>query len=104
MSVNLEKMSLPDLIELQKNLGPAIKKKQKKEKNSVRKQMEELAKKSGFTFDEVVSTAKPKKVSKVKPKYVNPNDADQTWTGRGRRPKWVEAALNDGKSLKDLLI
>ena len=104
MSVNLEKMSLPELIELQKNLGPAIKKKQKKEKNSVRKQMEELAKKSGFTFDEVVSTAKPKKVSKVKPKYVNPNDADQTWTGRGRRPKWVEAALNDGKSLKDLLI
>ncbi len=104
MSINLEKMSLPELIELQKDLVPAIKKKQRKEKTSLRKQMEELAKQSGFTFDEVVFTAKPKKVSKVKPKYVNPNDADKTWTGRGRKPKWVEAALNDGKSLEDLLI
>ncbi|HFC91357.1 MAG TPA: H-NS histone family protein [Leucothrix mucor] len=104
MSINLEKMSLPELIELQKKLKPAIKKKQKKAKTSVRKQMEELAKQSGFTFDEVISTASPKKVSKVKPKYANPNDADQTWTGRGRRPKWVEAELKDGKSLDDFLI
>ena len=104
MSINLEKMSLPELIELQKDLEPAIKKKQRKEKTSLRKQMENLAKQSGFTFDEVISTAKPKAVSKVKPKYANPNDSDQTWTGRGRRPKWVEAALKDGKNLDDLLI
>ncbi|MCK5917803.1 MAG: H-NS histone family protein [Cocleimonas sp.] len=104
MSINLEKMSLPELIELQNNLGPAIKKKQRKEKTSLRKQMEELAKQSGFTFDEVISTSKPKKVSKVKPKYANPNDTDQTWTGRGRKPKWVESALKDGKDLDDLLI
>jgi DNA-binding protein H-NS len=104
MSINLEKMTLPELIKLQKDLGPAIKKKQRKEKTSLRKQMEELAKQSGFTFDEVVFTAKTKKVSKVKPKYANPDDADQTWTGRGRKPKWVESALADGKSLDDLLI
>jgi len=104
MSINLEKMSLPELIKLQKDLGPAIKKKQRKEKTSLRKQMEDLAKDSGFTFDEVVFTAKKRKASKVKPKYVNPNDAEQTWTGRGRRPKWVEAELDGGKELDDLLI
>ena len=36
-------------------------------------------------------------------KYRNPETGD-TWTGRGLRPKWVEAALAEGKSLDDLLI
>ena len=25
----------------------------------------------------------------VKPKYINPNNPSETWTGRGKRPKWV---------------
>lgn len=37
-------------------------------------------------------------------KYANPNDPDETWSGRGRKPRWIEAALNSGKSLVDLLI
>ena len=28
---------------------------------------------------------------KVAPKYRNPADANQTWTGRGRMPQWVQA-------------
>ncbi len=41
---------------------------------------------------------------KVKPKYRNPADASQTWTGRGKRPRWYSAALASGKKEKDLLI
>jgi hypothetical protein len=73
MSVKIEKMSLPELIQLQKDLVPAIKKRQKKEKTSLRKQMEKLAKESGFTFDEVAETTAKKAPSKVKPKYANPD-------------------------------
>lgn len=105
MSVDIDAMSLPDLIQLQKDLVPAIKQRQRKEKTSLRKQMEELAKKSGFTFDEVISTTKTnKKMSKVKPKYANPKNPEQTWTGRGRKPKWVEEALSKKKKLSDLSI
>lgn len=39
----------------------------------------------------------------VPAKYRNPETGD-TWTGRGLKPKWVEAALAEGKSLDDLLI
>jgi DNA-binding protein H-NS len=41
---------------------------------------------------------------KVKPKYRNPLDPNQTWSGRGKRPRWFVAALNDGKTEKDMLI
>jgi len=43
------------------------------------------------------SAAKTSKVKrstagkKVAPKYRDPADADNTWTGRGRMPQWVQA-------------
>lgn len=50
------------------------------------------------------ATAKKKTGRKVPPKYRNPDNASETWTGRGRKPKWVEAALASGKSLDDIKI
>lgn len=38
------------------------------------------------------------------PKYRNPNDSSQTWTGKGRKPAWVVDSLNNGKALDELLI
>ena len=37
------------------------------------------------------------------PKYQNPNNATQTWSGRGKQPHWVEQALAQGKTLDSLL-
>lgn len=45
----------------------------------------------------------PTKTSSVAPKYQN-SDGSLTWSGRGIKPKWVEAHLNAGGSLDDLLI
>lgn len=41
-----------------------------------------------------------KKRAKVQPKYCNPANPSQTWTGRGRKPAWVKNYAN----LDDLLI
>lgn len=38
----------------------------------------------------------------IAPKYRD--DAGNTWTGRGSRPRWVQAALAEGKTLDDLRI
>ena len=40
----------------------------------------------------------------VFPKYRNPAEPAQTWSGRGKRPRWFNAALAAGKKEKDLLI
>ena len=39
---------------------------------------------------------------KVDPKYRNPANKQETWTGRGRQPKWVVALLKAGKKLEDV--
>ena len=38
------------------------------------------------------------------PKYRNPDNPAQTWSGKGKRPAWVKAALAAGKSLESLEI
>jgi DNA-binding protein H-NS len=39
---------------------------------------------------------------KVPPKYRGPKG--ETWAGRGARPRWLVAAIKDGKKLDDFLI
>ena len=45
-----------------------------------------------------------RKYPKVLPKYCNPQAPSQKWSGRGKRPKWVIAALEAGQGLDDLRI
>ena len=40
----------------------------------------------------------------VLPKYRNPENPRETWSGRGHRPRWLEAQLTIGKTLQDLEI
>jgi len=40
----------------------------------------------------------------VRAKYRNPDNHEETWAGRGRKPKWVEERLAQGASLDNLLI
>ncbi len=42
---------------------------------------------------------KPRSRMRVEPKYVNPENPDQKWSGRGKEPKWIA-----GKDRTDFLI
>jgi DNA-binding protein H-NS len=41
---------------------------------------------------------------KVLPKYQNPERPSETWSGRGKQPRWVGAHLRMGKKVDDLLM
>lgn len=41
---------------------------------------------------------------KVLPKYQNPEQPFETWSGRGRQPHWVGTQLRSGKKVDDLLM
>jgi DNA-binding protein H-NS len=41
---------------------------------------------------------------KVKPKYRNPANRSETWTGRGRMPLWMAALVKKGKKAQEFLI
>ena len=40
----------------------------------------------------------------VSPKYRNPDNAAETWSGRGRKPRWLEERLSKGAPLEGFLI
>lgn len=71
----------------------------------VREKIAALAKAEGFTIEELFGDRGGRKTRRpAKAKYRNPADHAQTWSGRGKRPRWFNAALAAGKKEKDLLV
>ncbi|MBE0494672.1 MAG: H-NS histone family protein [Thiomicrospira sp.] len=109
--MNLDKMrtmAVDELVELRQAIDKLISQKQKEQTKNLVEEFKVKAAKLGLSLEDIMGleTGKPRKTKgqKVAPKYRNPNDASQTWTGRGRKPLWVEDALNKGKKLDDLAI
>lgn len=44
------------------------------------------------------------KNQQVQARYQNPKNLTETWAGRGKKPKWLVAELNNGKELQEFLI
>lgn len=45
-----------------------------------------------------------RKLGKVPAKYRNPANSKETWTGRGKQPRWLAAYVAAGKKPEDFLI
>ena len=59
----------------------------------------------GFNLSELIEGGKVKRpTGTVAPKYTHPENPSVTWTGRGRKPKWVEESFSSGKSLDELAV
>src|SRR4051812_32139535 len=65
----------------------------------------ELIKPSGVnTAGPSPDRAPRRKYPKVLPKYFNPLSPSETWSGRGKQPRWVVAALKTGHKLDEFEI
>ncbi|TCM75075.1 H-NS family nucleoid-associated regulatory protein [Rhodovulum steppense] len=102
MAKDLDKLSLAELKQLRKDVDAAIASYHDREKAKARAALEEKAKEFGFSLDEIVG--KKTRRSKSVAKYRNPQNAAETWSGRGRRPNWLEEALKQGAQLESFLI
>lgn len=77
----------------------------------VRQKIEALLSHSGLSLVDIYpargkkAAGKKGGVGSVAPKYRNPADSSQTWSGRGRQPVWfVQALKRRGVTAEDLLI
>ena len=102
MDIDQEKLSHDELQQLISDAQKALKSVDARRRAEAKRAAEKAAKEFGFSLDEVLDAGP--KGSKGAPKYANPADPSQTWTGRGRKPNWVIAALEEGKSLDDLAL
>ena len=104
MKVDLDALSLKELKSLQTQVAAKISGFEERKRKEALATLEEKAKSLGYSLSELVGATKTRKRAPAKPKYANPANTSETWTGRGRKPRWVEAALKAGKSLDDLAI
>jgi DNA-binding protein H-NS len=118
MSIDVNALSAKELESL---ISKAKKRKTKLAKRksvaSVRKKLTTMAKAEGYTIAELfgVKGAAPakraattrkarKSTGKVPPKYRDPANAANTWTGRGKQPRWLAAYTGNGRKAEDFLI
>ncbi len=96
--------------EIQKELARRKRQDTKEEKLLAR--FRKMAEKEGISLDRLLAAKTTKKTpvkktrrgGKVAPKYRNPANKSETWSGRGRKPAWVRAILDQGGKLEDIAI
>lgn len=104
MSIDLHSLSLKDLKDLQSQVVRAIVSFEERAKRTVAAELEELAKLRGFSLSELVGMTAPRKRAAAGAKYANPANPSQTWSGRGRKPRWFIEAIASGKQPDDMAI
>ncbi|MDE3239085.1 MAG: H-NS histone family protein [Paracoccaceae bacterium] len=102
--INLNAMPLAELKQLQRDVTKAIETFEARKIAEARAELEARAKELGFSLNEIAEASASRSRGPVMAKYRNPANASETWSGRGRKPKWVVAALEAGKSMVDLEI
>lgn len=92
----LEKMTVKELRELRVKIDGAIVARQNKDRSDLKQKMQAMAEEAGLTLDDVFGGRRggAKGKGSVPVKYRHPDDSSMTWTGRGRRPKWLEGIAN----------
>ncbi|MFT7059093.1 MAG: DNA-binding protein H-NS [Pseudorhodobacter sp.] len=104
MNIDLEALSLKELRDLQAHVTKAISSFEDRRKKLALSELEEKAKELGFSLSELTGAVKTRKRSPAVAKYANPADAAETWSGRGRKPRWFAAALSAGTTPEQLSI
>ena len=105
--VELEHLSLSELQVLRARVDQEIEKRRMQVRKEGLEKIKSIAAEYGLSADELKSLSGNKPVGKrgsVAPKYRDPKDSENTWTGRGRKPKWVEAFLDSGGQLEQIAI
>jgi len=109
-----ESMSRKELMALRANIDKAIAAVGDRDRRNALKAAEDAVREHGFTLAELTAYVGPSagrgrrrgasEGAVNAPRYRNPENPDQTWSGRGRRPRWVHDAEAAGRSLDDLRI
>nr|WP_207186965.1 H-NS histone family protein [Rhodovulum imhoffii] len=96
-------MNRQELVTLKTRVEKALASLEARRREEARKAAEEAAREYGFSLPELLDKSKGGKGNAL-PKYRNPKDLNQTWTGRGRQPAWFKDAIRAGTEISDMEI
>ena len=106
----LEKMSVKELSELEARIKNAIHTVRGRDRATIKQKIDTILDHAGLGVADLADLfglsrgRGARKGTKVAPKFRNPDNKLETWTGRGRQPRWLVAKLGKGAKLADFAI
>jgi len=104
--MDLSQLSLTELHDLVTRAQKELAERQKAERRQVMADIRALAESVGLgvNFLEEEKTSGSLKGRKVAPKYRNPHNPEDTWSGRGMKPLWLADLLEQGRDIQEFAI
>jgi DNA-binding protein H-NS len=99
---DLASMSTDELWTLQQTIAASLVAKLTVEKKALEDRLRQLGKQSHAEQVGEIPGRRP--YPTVVPKYQNLENPSETWSGRGKQPRWLSAQLRSGKKLNDFRI
>lgn len=106
---DLDAMSTDEMWQLHVEIGRLLSIRLTSEKRELEKRLARLRRENELPASEtgVVGKDTPRerrRYPRVLPKYQNPDEPSETWSGRGKQPRWLTAALKTGHTIEDFVI
>lgn len=104
MSIDLADLSNDELMILAARIDKEVEDRRKRQADDALKAAEAAAAEFGFSLSDLFPKGKSANVKTPAPaKYKNPS-SNETWSGRGRQPRWFRAQIDAGASEESLRI
>jgi DNA-binding protein H-NS len=94
----LDKLSYGELAELRNRVDRMMVEKRNSARDELRQQVTALVKDHGLSVQELFGKGRK---GTVAVKYRDPKNPQNIWTGRGRMPRWLTAAMKGGKAKQE---
>jgi DNA-binding protein H-NS len=108
--IDLEAMSVDDLWSLHEEISRILSARITSEKRELEKRLAILNRgrdliEGGNAPQSYNANGKARReYPRVFPKYRNPQTPSETWSGRGKQPRWLVAAIKTGRKIEDFRI
>jgi DNA-binding protein H-NS len=108
--LNLDAASIDEMWQLHKEISRILSVRLTAERRELEKRLAQLRREREMPQSEPAdcelrdAPRERRKYPRVFPKYRNPHEPSETWSGRGKQPRWLTAALKTGHTIEEFVI
>jgi DNA-binding protein H-NS len=105
---NLDALSVDEMWQLHEEISQTLSVRLASEKRELEKRLAQLRREKAPVQSKQQASPgevrERRKYPRVFPKYRNPGEPSETWSGRGKQPRWLVAALKTGRTIEEFAI